>query len=108
MPVAEAINAEFPEPLPGGELRSSVKSVAGYRETWIAEGRYYGHDSATQRARQAQGVENRRKRNAERDRRIVQLRDEGLTLRAIAVEVGVGKSAVADVLRKACPVYLHR
>ena len=108
MPVAEALNEEFHESLPGGEIRSSVKSVAGYRATWIAEGRYYGHDSATQQARQAKGAAARRERNRDRDRRIVQLRDEGLTLRAIAADVGLGKDAVADVLRKSCRVYLHR
>lgn len=108
MPAAESINAEFHEPLPGGEVRSSVKSVSGYRDVWIAEGRYYQHDSATQRARQAKGAAARRERNRDRDGRIVRLRDEGLTLRSIAAEVGLGKDAVADVLRKSCLVYLHR
>ena len=94
-PVAETMNETFSTPLGRSELRSIVGSVSRYRDRQT----YYAHDSAAQAERGRASGAVRRRRNEDRDRRIMRLRDEGWTQRAIAAEIGVSKTAIAHILK---------
>ena len=52
-----------------------------------------------QRARQRIGVENRRQRNADRDAGIVAMREAGLSVSAIARQVGVTTRTVYRIIK---------
>lgn len=99
-PIAQIINALLLDPLPVSEVYGIAKSVERYRRQWIAQGRFY-----TEAEREAWGRnmgrrsgEARREQTEDRDRRIVELRGEGLTQREIAETVGVSQGRVSQVL----------
>lgn len=100
-PVCEALNGEFDVPLPLSEVRSITKSVSRYRSKWLAQGKY--RNTENQRRRGILSGKARRKRNAERDRRIVQMMREGATVREVAWVIGTSKSTVSRVWRGGSP-----
>ena len=58
------------------------------------------HDSTVQAYRQVLSAEARRAVNSQRDSRILELREDGLSYRQIAAQVGIGYNAVQNVVRR--------
>ena len=98
--MAKQVRIEIPkvEPFDDNEVLGIVRNVDDYRENWTR----YTEEERKEWARrnQAKGVANRRKRNAPRDARIVQLRKQGWTQAKIANEVGLSQQAIGKILRK--------
>ena len=89
-------NAALAAPLPDAEVVKIASSVTAYSASWETSTDTY---KERQRARQRIGVLNRRQRNADRDATIVGLRAAGLSVSAIARQVGVSPSTVKRSLR---------
>ena len=81
---AHSINAEFATPLPAGEVKHTVKSVAKYRVRWEANGWHSPRWIQKQAARGRASGKARRAKNAERDLAIVDAYDAGETQMAIS------------------------
>ena len=103
LPVCEAVNAKFPNPLPYGEVKSCAKKIEAYRQEWRTrpEGWHdpafndWGRqDSEIQAARGRKGArvsaEVRGRAAGNRAVAAKLLKAEGWTMRAIAAELGVG------------------
>ena len=100
--VAMAINQGFDIPLGVPEVRGIAKSVTKRRARWIAAGAFYTDEQRTLWGRE-RGIRSgaaRRKRTADRDAAIVQLRAEGLKQAEIAVRVDASQQVVSYVLRR--------
>ena len=89
---AHFINSEFATPLPAGEVKHTVKSVAKYRVRWEANGWHSPRWIQKQAARGRASGKARRAKNAERDLAIVDAYDGGETQTAIARRCGLSQS----------------
>lgn len=98
---AIAANAEFPTPLPAAEAADLARKIAGW--TWADRGPI-DHSPAAQSRRGRKSGKVRRAAAAGRDRRIVTLRAEGHSLRAIGAAVGVDEKTVRRVLHRTEPM----
>ena len=83
--VARAANDGLDTPLPDGEVLALAKSVERYRRSWIAQGRFYTDDEreAWGRSLGLQSAVARRKVNADRDSRIREGREAGMSYRKL-------------------------
>ena len=100
-PVALGINAQFSHPMGLPEVGHIVKSVEGYRDKWIAEGKFHGHSPEQQRARGVRSGASRRALTAERDAQIVQARmTTGATHRQLAEEFGLNHRTVGRIIKR--------
>ena len=93
-------NEAFPEPLTEARVRSTSRSTAGF--LWERQpAKAYMADTSpdTQRARQRKQVESRRRKNRSRDRRIRDLRDDGVPVAQIAEEAGLSRVRVYEILQ---------
>ena len=95
---AHSINSEFATPLPGPEVRHTVKSVAKYRRRWEANGWHSPRWIQKQAARGRASGKARRDRNAGRDIEIVDSYDGGMTQTAIARKWGLSQARVSQLL----------
>ena len=95
---AHSINSEFATPLPGPEVRHTVKSVAKYRRRWESRGWHSPRWIQKQAARGRASGKARRDRNAERDLAIVDAYDGGMTQTAIARKWGLSQARVSQIL----------
>ena len=87
---------EHPTPLDHREVHHTAKSVARWVWRTFSAERF----SELQAHRGRLSGERRRAATSERDARILELHAVGWSLRAIAREIGLGKSAVADVVQR--------
>lgn len=88
------------EPLPYSEVVAIAKSVERYRTLWRLPDMSPQAVSERQRERQRRSAESRRAKNAERDLRIVEMHNDGLSERKIASEVGLSKSMISKVIHR--------
>ena len=99
---AHSINSEFATPLPGPEVRHTVKSVAKYRRRWEANGWHSPRWIQKQVWRGGLGGrasgKARRAKNAERDLAIVDAYDAGETQMAISRKCGLSQARVSQLL----------
>lgn len=106
---AEFLNAELLIPLDAAELAGIVKSVNGhYRAQWHARGWHQAdfierqsgrgrrNNSEQQRAKGRRSGEARRAARASRDHRLIELLEDGRSVREVAAVEGVPKSTVQD------------
>ena len=93
---ARWINEGLAAPLPDAEVVKLASSVTAYSASWETSTAAY---QERQRARQRIGVENRRQRNADRDAGIVAMREAGLSVSAIARQVGVTTRTVYRIIK---------
>ncbi|MDE0227319.1 MAG: hypothetical protein OXJ62_00510 [Spirochaetaceae bacterium] len=91
--VAILKNKKLCKPLEAPQVREVAAGV------WAAVARYE-HSPQRQRMRQALQVAARHRRNQGRDLQIVRMRENGLSLRAIAENMGVSVGAVRKVLAR--------
>ena len=98
--VAEALrlNGEFEVPLAPREIRYITRSVDRYRQQWIREGRYYRHDTETQRDRQAWQVVKRWEKAEDRDLEILRRAVAGGSTQSIATKLGLARMTIQRVL----------
>ena len=89
-------NAGLAAPLPDAEVVKLAGSVATYSASWETSTAAYRE---RQRARQRVQVETRRQRNADRDASIVNMREAGLSVSAIARQVGVTTRTVYRIIK---------
>ena len=89
-------NAGLDDPLSDSETVKVAGQASGYSASWETSTAAY---SERQRQRQRIGVQNRRERIGDRDERIVAMRAAGLSVSAIARQVGVSPSTVKRSLR---------
>ena len=106
---ARVNNGRFPVPLDDDEVQRVAWNVASRTWTWSG-GTWSGggpldHSPEAQRRRGRASGKQRRSRTADRDRTILQDRDDGLSLRAIAKRHGVSVGAVRNVLARDVPVF---
>ena len=101
---AMTANEQFDEPLPASEVAGVARSVEKYREEWGATGWHRASFRKRQAARAARGRANVRKKTAERDARIVNMMEGGLSLRAVAGEFGLTQEAVRKVVQRDAPL----
>ena len=96
---AHFINSEFATPLPAGEVKHTVKSVAKYRVRWEANGWHSPRWIQKQAARGRASGKARRAKNAERDLAIVDAYDAGETQMAISRKCGLSRQWVNAIIR---------
>lgn len=94
---AESANRRFPVPLEVSEVESVSFSVAMWR--WRGGGPF-DHSWASQYRRGKVSGEARRARTAARDGRILEMRNEGHTLRHIGDTVGISPRSVSYILAR--------
>jgi len=100
LPVLEALNREFAEPLPASEVASIARSVERYRARWVESGRFYSHTSAEQAQRGRRSGQARRRATAERDAAIVEAVEGGQSQAAVGRAFGLSRWAVRKIVRR--------
>ena len=102
LPVARVANGGLDVPLPDSEVAGIAKSVEGYRDGWIAKGRFYTEDEreAWGRSLGLQGGKVRRAAVASRDKFILQGRAQGMSLRQLALAFKVSQGSIRHVIRR--------
>ena len=98
--VAPVICAEYGAMLPDRELRDIARSVERYRDKWRRLGWHCARFIARQRTCGRMSGNARREKNAERDRTILQLHEEGQSLRSIASQFGITHPAVIKIIKR--------
>lgn len=91
-------NSALPWPLPAHEVVSTVTSVFRYARRWTHWRRRLARAAGTRGGLRSGSA--RRSATAVRDSRILELRQDGLTLRAIAAEVGLSARGVGKVVNR--------
>ena len=107
---AQTWNQAFPEPMSEARVRSTATSAAAFLWPKPVSKAYMKDTSPeTQRERQRKQAESRRSSNAGRDRRILELRENGVPVRVIAQTVGLCKARVYQLLKppSQCPQDPH-
>ena len=101
--VARITNDGFEIPLPDAEVAAIAKSIERYRRAWIAQGRFYTEDerAAWGRSLGLQSAAARRKANANRDARIIQVADAGWSQRHLAKLFKMSQQGICKVLQRA-------
>ena len=99
---ARATNDGLDVPLGDSEVAGLVKSVEGYRDGWIAKGRFYTEDEreAWGRSMGLQSAMVRRAAKAGRDERIIEGRVAGLSYRKLARLFGLDSATVWRIVNR--------
>ena len=91
----EAINSGFEQPLPHSEVKATAKSIA----TWVWERFSYGEFSAIQAKRGAKGGKKggaiRSAQYEPKREQAVQMKADGMTIKAISEKLGVHRNSVS-------------
>lgn len=95
---AQAINGEFEHPLPMQEVKATAKSVAKYRKKWERRGWHSPRWIRKQSAMGKRSGKARRKRNAERNRLIIEAYDNGMSKAVIARQFGLHRSTIGRIV----------
>ncbi len=95
-----SLNADYRYPLPEAEVRGIARSVERQRQRDLAKGWHRPDFFGRQRARGQRSGQARRIKTADRDRKILDLHDQGLSQVAIAKEVGMTRTGVQHVLER--------
>ena len=100
--MARATNDGLDVPLGDSEVAGLAKSVEGYRDGWIAKGRFYteAEREAWGRSLGLAGGKVRRAAVASRDKFIMQGRAEGMSTRALARAFKLSQNAIQNVIRR--------
>lgn len=102
---ARGVNARFPEPETDREVMRQALSIA----TWVwAGGGPIDHSPEAQRRRGRKSGKARRAATGAADARVIAMREEGMTYRAIAALDGRGREAIRKIIARDAPLLAGR
>ena len=93
---ARGYNNQFPTPLHWSEVAATAKSVAKWTHTHLSPSGFSAWQSAQGRKGGVASGKTRRAASENRRSSALLMRSQGLSIRAIAAELGVAKSTVSD------------